>query len=83
VVEASQYWSLGDRSIANQVARYWALEPKAAMGTVEVVVLRELDEDGAQMTLVDDNHVIQALAANRANQPLRDGILPSAPGMEF
>lgn len=49
VMEAPQHWSLGDRSIANQVARCWTLEPEAAMLAVEVVVLRELGEDDAQI----------------------------------
>jgi hypothetical protein len=44
------------------------------MGAVEVVVLGELDENGAQMSLVDDDQVIKALTADRANEPLRDGI---------
>jgi hypothetical protein len=37
------------------------------MGAVEVVIIGELREHGAQMPLVDDDHVIKALLPDRAN----------------
>jgi len=49
------------------------------MGAVEVVVAGVLDEHGAKVPLVDDDHVIKALLADRAHQPLGDGIRPRGP----
>ena len=49
------------------------------MGAVEVVVLDVLDEHGAEVTLVDEDHMIQALSADRANEPFGDGIRARRP----
>jgi hypothetical protein len=67
VVQASQHRSLGDGSIAYQGSGQRALEPQASMGAVQVVVIGELREHGAQMPLIDDDHVIKALLPDRAN----------------
>jgi hypothetical protein len=45
------------------------------MGAVEVVVVRELHQDSAQVPLVDDEQVITALSSERANEPLGSQIL--------
>jgi hypothetical protein len=37
------------------------------MGAVEVVVIGELREHGAQMPLIDDDHVTKALLPDRSN----------------
>jgi hypothetical protein len=55
------------------------LQREAPVGAVAVVVLGELDEDGPQMSLVDDDQVIKAVSADRANEPLRDGIRTRRP----
>ena len=44
-------------------------------GGGEVVVVREIHQDGAQVPLVDDEQVITALSADRANEPLGSQIL--------
>ena len=67
VVQASQHRPLGDGSVAHQGSGQRALEAETSMGTVEVVVVGELREHGAQMPFVDDDHVIKALLPDRAN----------------
>ena len=37
-------------------------------------------QDAAEVSLAEDEHVIQALAPDRADEPLREGILPRALG---
>jgi hypothetical protein len=74
VVQASKYGSTFAQSVANQGSRKGALQREAPMGAVEVVVLGELDEDGPQMSLADDDQVIKAPTADRANERLGDGI---------
>lgn len=40
----------------------------------------ELGQDGAEMPLVHHEHVIQALAAKRADQPFGGGLSRAVPG---
>ncbi len=74
VVQASKHSSSGDRSVAGQGSRKGALEGEAPMGAVEVAVLGELDQNGAEVSLIDDDQVIRALSADRASEPLGDRI---------
>ena len=39
-------------------------------------VLRELGQDRAEMSFAEDQHVIQALAAERAHEPFRVSVVP-------
>jgi len=41
--------------------------------------VRELDQDGAEVSLVDHDQVIKALSADRANEPLDDRIRARGP----
>jgi hypothetical protein len=50
------------------------------MGARSVVVSEIADQDTAEVSLAEDEHVIQALAPDRADEPLREGILPWAVG---
>jgi hypothetical protein len=45
--------------------------PQALMRTVAVVVAGILGQDLAKMPFTEEQHVIQALAAERAHEPLR------------
>ena len=49
---------------------------QSLMRSVGVVVLEILGQDAAQMALTENDHVIEALATYRADQPLHVGILP-------
>ena len=44
------------------------------MGPHHVVVLHVFDEDTTQMPLIDQNEVVEALAPQRPDHPLRDGV---------
>jgi hypothetical protein len=46
---------------------------------VDVVVVRELDQAGAEVSLVDDDQMIKALSADRAIEPLGDRIRARGP----
>jgi len=41
---------------------------------VEVVVVGKVHEEGAKVAFVEDDHMIEELAPDGANQPLSDGI---------
>ena len=46
------------------------------MGARSMVVLEVGRQAAAQMAFVEDHHVVQVLAANRAYDPLDIGVLP-------
>jgi hypothetical protein len=48
------------------------------VGTCLMVVGEVSGKDLAEVSLAEDEHVIQALAPDRADEPFRDGILPRA-----
>src|SRR5262245_3542289 len=45
-----------------------------------VIVVKVAGKDAAQVPFPEDEHVIQTLASDRADEPLREGILPGATG---
>ena len=45
-----------------------------------LMVIDETGQDAAEMPLTEHEHVIEALAPDRADEPLREGILPWAVG---
>ena len=51
-----------------------ALEAEAPVGPVGVVVVDELSEECVEVTLVDDDHVVQTLPPYRAHCALGDGV---------
>ena len=51
----------------------------ALVRTVAVIVPRVLGEYLRQVLLAEDQHVVQALAAQRAHEPLRVGVRPRRP----
>src|SRR5262249_46648357 len=48
------------------------------MRSSPVIVGEVADEDAAEVSLAEDEHVIQALAPDGADEPFREGILPRA-----
>ena len=50
------------------------------MGAGSLVVIDVRREDAAQMALVEDDDVIQTLAANRAYNSLDESVLPRCSG---
>jgi hypothetical protein len=43
-----------------------------------MVIAEVAGKDAMQVSLAEDEHVIQALAADRTDEPFREGILPRA-----
>lgn len=66
--------------------RPWAvrrLQPQRSMGSVAVVIVHVLPQDGAEMPLVDHDAMVEAFAPQRADTPFGDGVgLRSADGCE-
>jgi hypothetical protein len=60
-------------------ARVLAVFGKRQMGPRAVVVIEIREQDAAQVAFVDHDHMIQTLAANRADDSLNVSILPGRP----
>jgi len=54
--------------------RYWALEGKCPVRAITVVVSGELPEDGQEVSLVDDDDMVQAFPSNGPDDPFRDRV---------
>jgi hypothetical protein len=80
MVQAADFAELQD------VPRRWQLD-RSGIGRVPVerevgarlmVVAEVMGQDAAEMPLAEDGHMIQALAPDRADEPLRERVLPRA-----
>ena len=60
------------------LTRLWAVHLQRSMGSPGMVVAEVVREDPPEMTLVDHDDVIKALAADGPDEPLYEGILPRA-----
>jgi hypothetical protein len=79
VVEAAEHRSRPDRSGGEPDGRERCLELEGSVGTGAVVAPGELGEDGAEVSLVAHDQVIQALAPEGAGEPLFDRVGPRGP----
>jgi hypothetical protein len=57
-------------------SRGWRILAQRQMRSEPVVIARVGRKDSAQMGLAEDDSVIEAFPADRANQPLRMPVLP-------
>jgi hypothetical protein len=60
-------------------ARLGAVHGERAVAAPAVVVLEVVGEQPAQLMLIEDDDVVEALAADTADHPLGERILPGAP----
>src|SRR5262245_37025249 len=84
-MKAVEHWT-GDHSADRGTGRRWGTDAwerrrqgQAAVGPVGVVVADVLPEDALQVPLVQDEHVIQALVAEGADDPFSDGVGAGCP----
>src|SRR5215475_2182280 len=80
MVQAADFGKLHDLSRRRELDR-----PEARCVLVErevgarlMVIAEIVGEDAAEVSLVEDEHVIQTLAPDRAGEPFREGVLPRA-----
>ncbi len=79
MVKPAQNPPRADRAGLGMGCRFWWLQAERSMRPVGIVVGDELAQDGAQMLLVENDKVVQALAAQRPNHPLSHGVCPWSP----
>ena len=80
MVQAADFGKLHDLSCHGELDRpeVGCVLVQREMGTRLMVVSEVAGQDAAEVSLAEDEHVIQALAPDRADEPFREGILPRA-----
>ena len=58
----------------------WSVFAKRPMSSQLVVVGSTLRQDPAQLRFAQDNHMVNALATNRSDQPFGEAVLHGEPG---
>ena len=82
MVQAADFWKLDDLALLGELDG-----PDVGCVLVErevrasLVIIREVaGQDAAQVPFAEDENVIQTVAPDRADEPLREGILPGTLG---
>jgi hypothetical protein len=82
VVQAADFGKLHDLPCHRELDRpeVGRVLVQREVGTRLMVVAEVSGQDAAEVSLAEDEHVVQTLAPDRADEPLREGILPRALG---
>jgi hypothetical protein len=80
MVQAADFGKLHDLACGGQLDRphIWSVLVEREMGACPVVVSEVAGQDAAKVSLAEDEHVMQALAPDRADEPLHERVLPRA-----
>ncbi len=80
-IEAAGFRDLHDMAVLGPLhrPRRRAVHGERAVTAPAVVMLEVAAEEPPQVALVEDDDVVQALAANAADHPLDEGVLPGTP----
>ena len=80
MVQATDFGDLHDLARRGKLDRpdVWSILVEREMGARPVIVSEIEGQDAAEMLLAEDEHVIQALAPDRADEPLHERLLPRA-----
>ena len=80
-LEATNVWKLDDLSIRGRLhgAMIWRTQLQGLMNSPAMVKIDVRTDNAAQMPLVKDNDVVQALSTERSDNPFAVRILPRTP----
>jgi hypothetical protein len=80
MVQAADFGKLHDLARLGELDRpdIWSVLGEGEMGARSVVVSEVAGQDAAEVSLAENEHVIQALAPDRTDQALSEWILPRA-----
>src|SRR5215813_10256329 len=82
VMQPTHFWNLSDRANLRPLDWSWhrTIHVQRPMRTPVMIVMEVFGQEPPQMALVQDDHMVQAVAANTPNKPLDVRILPRTPG---
>ena len=80
MVQAADFGKLDDPARRGALDRpeVWSVLVEREMGARPVIVSEVAAQDAAEVSLAENEHVIQALAPDRAYEPLHERVLPGA-----
>jgi hypothetical protein len=80
MVQAADFGKLHDLARLGELDRpdIWSVLVEREMGTCLMVVAEVAGQDATEVSVAEDEHVIQALAPDRADEPLYERVLPRA-----
>src|SRR5262249_9218660 len=81
LVEVMEPADLRDRHETSAARRWefggtWAVLVECLMGAHGVVVAHVAPQESTQMPFIEDDHVVEAIATDGADEPFHEGILP-------
>src|SRR6267378_1494988 len=80
MVQAADFWKLDDPASRGELdgPDIGCVLSEPEMRASLVIVAEVTCQDAAQVSFPENENMIQAFASDRANEPLREGILPRA-----
>src|SRR5215831_15636062 len=81
MAQSTDLWNLDDplRPVRLNWSTFWCVLIQGQVGAGLVIVAEIIFEQSAQMVVIEDDHMIQALATNASDHPLDIAILPRTP----
>ena len=81
-MQAADFWSHDDRAHLGPLdgSHVGRVLLEREMSSRAVIVDEVAGQDAAQVPLAEHKDMVQTLTANRADEPLREGVLPRAVG---
>jgi hypothetical protein len=78
MMQATDFGNLHDPARVRELdgSEVWRIFVEREMRASPVIVRKVAGQDAAQMRFAEDQNVIQALASDRADEPLRERVLP-------
>ena len=82
MMQPTQLWDFPDRANLRPLNQpwHWTIDHQRPMRAPMMVILAVPSQKAPEMSLVYDNHVVQAVAADTPDEPFDIGILPRIPG---
>jgi hypothetical protein len=82
MMQATHFWDFPDQSNLRKLYRPWhrTIHVQRPVRAPVMIILEVPGQEPPQMSLVQDDHLVQAFAAETPDEPFDGGILPRTPG---
>jgi hypothetical protein len=78
MMQPTHFWDFPDRANLRPLdrPRHWTIHVQRPVRAPVMIILEVTSQEPSQMPLVQDDHVIQALATDAPDEPLDVGVSP-------
>src|SRR5918996_3447337 len=82
MMQPTHFWDFSDQSYLRPLNRPWhrTIHGQRPVRAPVMVIAEVFGQESPQMSLVQDDHVVQAFAADTSDQPFDVWVLPRTPG---